>query len=104
MSIEVTLRHTSDNEGIKKYAWSRAEKILSQFPKVDSIHVVLDEQRHLHEAEFIVHQKGLTAIGAKERADSFATVIDSAAASAEKQLKKQHDKKIDAHHGAGAKV
>ena len=104
MSIEVTLRHTDDNEGIKNYAQSRAEKILLQFPKVDSIHVVLDVQRHLFEAEFIVHEKGMTAIGAKEHSDSFMSVIDTAAARAEKQLKKLHDKRISSHHAAGAKV
>lgn len=105
MSIEVTLRHTDDNEGIKNFAQSRAEKILLMFPKVDSIHVVLDVQRHLFEAEFIVHQKGMTAVGAKEHSDSFMSVIDIAAARAEKQLKKLHDKQISSHHHpAGAKA
>jgi len=103
MSIEVTLRHTSDDEGIKNYAQNRAERILSQFPKVDSVHVVLDVQRHLYEAEFVVHQKGMTAVGAKEHSDSFVSVIDTAAARAEKQLKKLHDKRISSHHGVGAK-
>lgn len=104
MSIEVTLRHTDDNEGIKNYAQSRAERIILQFPKVDSIHVVLDVQRHLYEAEFIVHQKGLTAIGAKEHSESFHSVIDTAAARAEKQLKKLHDKRISAHHAIAARA
>jgi len=100
MSIEVTLRHNSANEGVKRYAEARAEKILLQYPKVDSIHVVLDMQRHLFEAEFIVHQRGLTAVGAKEHAANPQAVIDTAAARAEKQLKKLHDKRITAHQGA----
>ena len=100
MSIEVTLRHNLANEGLKRYAEARAEKILLQFPKVDSIHVVLDMQRHLFEAEFVVHQRGFTAVGAKEHAASPQAVIDTAAARAEKQLKKLHDKRITAHQGA----
>jgi ribosomal subunit interface protein len=100
MSIEVTLRHSSANEGLKRYAEARAEKILLQYPKVDSVHVVLDMQRHLFEAEFVVHQKGLTAVGAKEHAANPQSVIDTAAARAEKQLKKLHDKRITVHQGA----
>jgi len=94
MSIEITLRHNSANDGVKQYAEARAEKILLQFPKVDSIHVVLDMQRHLFEAEFVVHQKGMTAVGVKEHAANAQAVIDIAAARAEKQLKKLHDKRI----------
>ncbi len=104
MSIEVTLRHCSANEGLKQYAVARAEKILLQFPKVDSIHVILDMQRHLFEAEFVVHQKGVTAVGAKEHAASAQAVIDTAAARAEKQLKKVHDKRIRAHQGVAARA
>jgi len=100
MSIEVTLRHNSANEGLKEYAEGRARKIILQFPKVDSVHVILDMQRHLFEAEFIVHQKGLTAVGVKEHAANPQAVIDTAAARAEKQLKKLHDKRITAHQGA----
>ncbi len=104
MSIEVTLRHKTANEDLKDYAYSRAERIMMQFPKVDSVHVVLDMQRHLYEAEFVVHQKGLTAVGAKEHSDSFQSVIDIAAARAEKQLKKRHDKRITINQGAMAKA
>ncbi|MDA3923492.1 MAG: HPF/RaiA family ribosome-associated protein [Kiritimatiellae bacterium] len=102
MSIEVTLRHNSANEGLKQYAEVRAEKILLQFPKVDSIHVVLDMQRHLFEAEFVVHQKGVTAVGVKEHASSPHAAIDTAGARAEKQLRKLHDKRITVHQGVRA--
>jgi len=102
MSIEVTLRHNSASEDLKKYAETRAEKIILQYPKVDSVHVILDMQRHLYEAEFVVHQKGMTAVGVKEHAANPQAVIDTAAARAEKQLKKMHDKKVLVHHGAKA--
>jgi len=104
MSIEVTLRHITANDELKTYAQNRAERILLQFPKVDSIHVILDMQRHLFEAEFIVHQKGLTAVGVKEHSLNPQSVIDTAAARAEKQLKKLHDKRISAHQGTAARV
>lgn len=97
MSIEVTIRHINSAPGIKEYAEERANKLVEQFPRVESVHVVIDVQRHLYEAEFIVQQKGLTAVGAKEHADSARAVIDIAAARAEKQLRKTIGKRVSAH-------
>lgn len=97
MPIEVTLRHLNAAPGIKEYAATRASKLVEQFPRVESVHVVIDVQRHLYEAEFVVQQKGLTAVGAKEHADSARAVIDTAAARAEKQLRKTLSKRVDAH-------
>ena len=97
MPIEVTFRHLNANEVLKTYAELRANRLMQEFPKVESVHVILDVQRHLYEAEFIVQQKGLTAVGAKEHAANARSVIDTAAARAEKQLRKTRCKKVSAH-------
>lgn len=97
MSIEVTIRHLNAAPGLKEYAEQRASKLMEQFPRVESIHVIVDVQRHLYEAEFVVKQKNLTAVGAKEHADSARAVIDTAAARAEKQLRKTLSKRVTAH-------
>jgi len=97
MPIEVTMRHQNARAGIKEYAEMRAAKLIEQFPRVESVHVIIDVQRHLYEAEFVVQQKGLTAVGAKEHADSARAVIDTAAARAEKQLRKTLSKRVSAH-------
>jgi len=97
MPIEVTIRHQNAAPGLKAYAEARAEKLVEQFPRVESVHVIIDVQRHLYEAEFIVQQKGMTAVGAKEHADSASAVIDTAAARAEKQLRKTISKRVSAH-------
>ncbi len=97
MSIEVTIRHLNSAPGLKEYAEERAKKLIGQFPRVESVHVIIDVQRHLYEAEFIVQQKGVTAVGAKEHAASARAVIDIAAARAEKQLRKTISKRVTAH-------
>jgi ribosomal subunit interface protein len=97
MPIEVTIRHLNAAPGIKEYAELRATKLVEQFPRVQSVHVIIDVQRHLYEAEFIVQQKGLTAVGAKEHAANARAVIDTAAARAEKQLRKTILKRVSAH-------
>ena len=97
MPIEITVRHLNADAGLKAYAETRAEKLIQAFPKVESVHVIVDVQRHLFEAEFIVQQKGMTAVGAKEHASSARAVIDTAAARAERQLRKTRAKKVNAH-------
>ena len=97
MPIEVTVRHVNADTGLKEYAELRAAKLIREFPKVESVHVIIDVQRHLFESEFIVQQKGLTAVGAKEHAANARAVIDTAAARAEKQLRKTRCKKVNAH-------
>lgn len=94
MSIEVTTRHDKIGVGVKNYAEQRARKIKEQFPRVESVRVVIDMQRSLYEADVIVQQKGVTAVGAKEHADNARAVIDIAAARAEKQLRKTIKKRI----------
>jgi len=97
MPIEVTIRHQDTDVGLKAYAEKRAKRLMEEFPKIESVHVVVDVQRHLFVAEFIVQQKGLTAVGAKEHAASAVAVIDTAAARAEKQLRKTINKRVNAH-------
>lgn len=97
MPIEVTIRHLDTDERLKAYAEARAEKLIQEFPKVESVHVIIDIQRHLYEAEFVVQQKGMTAVGAKEHASNARAVIDTAAARAEKQLRKTLSKRASAH-------
>lgn len=103
MTIEVTIRHQEASAWVKEYAQARAERLAEQFPKVESVHVVIDVQRHLYEAEFIVQQKGMTTVGAKELAGNARAVIDTAAARAEKQLRKWRRKRVDMHVRAGAR-
>jgi ribosomal subunit interface protein len=90
MSIEVNVRHEVD-AATKKFAELHAEQcadqIVSKFNKVDNVHVVLDHQRHLYEAEFVAHVKGHT-VRAKEHASNLRSAIDTAAARVITQLRK----------------
>ena len=97
MIIEVTMRHQNAAAGLKDYAEARAAKLVEQFPRVASVHVIIDVQRHLYEAEFVVQQKGVTAVGAKEHAATARAAIDTAASRAEKQLRKSLTKRQTAH-------
>ena len=89
MSIEVTMRHSDVKiESLKDYAQKRMEKLQAGFPKVTKISIVIDvdAKKHMYMAEVVANRLGETAVGAKEFSESAKSVIDAAAARAERQL------------------
>ncbi|MBE6383094.1 MAG: HPF/RaiA family ribosome-associated protein [Lentisphaerae bacterium] len=95
MSIEVTMRHTDVRiEALKNYAEARMQKLQEKFPKVTTINLVIDVdvKKHMYMAEVIANRLGETAVGAKEFSESAKSVIDTAAARAERQLLKMRVK------------
>jgi len=89
MSIEVTMRHSDVRiESLKEYAEKRMARLKDKFPKVSKVSVVIDvdAKKHMYMAEVVANRLGETAVGAKEFSESAKSVIDSAAARAERQL------------------
>jgi len=97
MPIEITVRHDKTNEVDRLYAEKRAAHLIDKLKKIDNVRVVLDRQRHLFEAEFIVEQNGHILAEAREHSDSLTAAIDTAVARIIKQIRKaenKHDKAI----------
>ena len=89
MSIEVTMRHSDVRiEAMKEYAQQRMEKLKAAFPKVSRVSIVIDVdvKKHMYMAEVVATRLGETAVGAKEFSESAKSVIDAAAARAERQV------------------
>lgn len=89
MSIEVTMRHSDVRiEALKEYAEKRMAKLKENFPKVTKVSVVIDvdAKKHMYMAEVVANRLGEVAVGAKEFSESAKSVIDTAAARAERQL------------------
>jgi ribosomal subunit interface protein len=89
MSIEITMRHSDVRiESLKEYAEKRMAKLKENFPKVTKVACVIDidVKKHMYMAEVIANRLGETAVGAKEFSESAKSVIDTAAARAERQL------------------
>ncbi|MBQ1568868.1 MAG: HPF/RaiA family ribosome-associated protein [Kiritimatiellae bacterium] len=95
MAIEVTMRHSDVRiEALKEYAEARMARLQEKFPKVTSINIVIDvdAKKHMYMAEVVANRLGETAVGAKEFSESAKSVIDTAAARAERQLLKMRVK------------
>jgi ribosome-associated translation inhibitor RaiA len=95
MNIEVTMRHSDVRiEALNEYAQKRMKQLAERFPKVTKIALVIDidVKKHMYMAEVVANRLGETAVGAKEFSESAKSVIDSAAARAERQLLKMRIK------------
>jgi len=89
MSVEVTMRHSDVRiDSMKEYAEKRMARLKEKFPKVTKVQLVIDVdvKKRMYTAEVVANRLGETAVGAKEFSDSAKSVIDAAAARAERQL------------------
>lgn len=92
MAIEVTARHMDIGVDTQEYAREKAEKLMQEFPGVEFIHVILDNQKHIYSAELVVQGKNHTRIEAEDSSDDVIASLDTAVDRAERQLRKQKDK------------
>jgi ribosomal subunit interface protein len=89
------MRHSDVRiEALKEYAEKRMKQLAERFPKVTKVAIVIDidVKKHMYMAEVVANRLGSTAVGAKEFSESAKSVIDSAAARAERQLLKMRIK------------
>lgn len=86
-TIEVTTRNDKITAAGQAYAKVRASKILEQFPRAENVHVILDKQRHLFQAEVVVQRRSERLVGVSQHAENLRSAIDTAAARVEKQLR-----------------
>jgi ribosomal subunit interface protein len=101
MSIEITARHMNAPEA-KAHANERAEQLVEEFPRIESIHVILDTEKHHCKAEFVVRAKNHIHKEASETDEEMIVAIDRAFARTEKQMRKLRDKVQD-HRGHASK-
>jgi ribosomal subunit interface protein len=100
VNVEVTLRHSDVRiEALREYAEERMKKLSAAFPKATKVACVvdIDVKKHMYMAEVIVNRLGATAVGAKEFSESGKSVIDAAAARAERQLLRMRTKIRENH-------
>lgn len=91
MIVEITTRHTKA-AGAQEYAEQQVRELNEAFPRIEHIQVVLDIQKHVHEAELIIRGKAHLDITATGTADAFGPAIDIAIDRASKQLRRFEDK------------
>jgi len=99
MAIEITARHERIGTELQRHARAKAEELCRDFPKAEHVHVVLEIERHLYRAEFVVQHKRSSYVGMAEAEDNMIAAIDTAADKAARQMRKRRSKQVAARHG-----
>ncbi len=97
MQVHITGRHIEISDGIREHIYGKIERTLVDFPRVEDVRVVLDQQKLQHMAEVLVQGKNIHVEG-KSSSENLFTAIDEALEKAEHQLRKLRQKIQDVHH------
>ena len=98
MSIEVTIRHTDVAESMKQHATEKAAEIMKEFTLAESVRVILDRQKFLYRAEFVVQGKHHLRLESSGESEGIIQAIDVALDRIVSQLRKA-EKKVQEHRG-----
>jgi len=98
MNISVTCRHMEVTESLREYTLEKTANQLKEFPRVESVHVILDVQKHNHRAEVVVQGANHIRVEADETSTDMYNSIDVALEKTARQLRKLRDKVQDHKH------
>jgi len=97
MQVSITGRHVNVTDNIKAHVDEKLERCLGMFPKIETVHVVLDQEKHDNVAEVVVQAANHIRITSTERSENLYDAIDRAVEHTELQMRKQRDKVQDYH-------
>jgi putative sigma-54 modulation protein len=92
VQINVTGRHMEVTDALREHAEEKIARELAEFPRVQSVHVILAVEKYRHTAEIVAQAPHHIRVEAKEESDDMYVSIDRAAEKIEKQLHKVWDK------------
>jgi len=97
MQVSITGRHVNVTDNIKDHVNEKLERCLGMFPRIETVHVILDMENRDYVAEIVVQAANHIRVTSTEKSENMYDAIDRAAEHAERQLRKQRDKVQDHH-------
>ncbi len=103
MQITVTGRHVDVTDNIRNHVEAKVEQDLGIFRRIESVHVILDVEKHRRLAEVVIQGKAHIRVDAKAESDDLYASIDSAVEKAARQMERIKDKieNHKTHEGLG---
>ncbi len=100
MIINLTGRHVEITDALRAHVEERIRAALADFPRVESVHVVLNLEKHRHIAEIDVRGPHHLRVEAREETHDMYAAFDNAVEKALKQMRRWADK-VHEHKGVG---
>ena len=97
MQVSITGRHVTITDNVKAHIDEKIERCLGMFPRIESVHVILDVEKLNQVAEIVIQAANHIRISSTEKSENLYDAIDRAAEHAERQMRKHRDK-VQEHH------
>ena len=101
MQISITARQCEISPGVRQFAQQRLERIQKYAHDIHGIHVILRQERNVHEAEITVRLKGHELVSTHAHTEPGAA-IELAADRLEEQVRRLKDRRSDRKQRPGA--
>ncbi len=95
MQTSVTGRHMEISDALRDYTHDRVEHAMAEFPRIESVHIILAVEKYRQLAEIVVKAPNHIVVDAKDESDDMYVSIDGAVEKAAKQLRRHWDKMQD---------
>lgn len=100
MQVSITGRHVNVTNNVKEHVNEKLERCLGVFPRIESVHVILDMEKRDYVSEVVVQGSNHIRLTSKDKSDNMYDSIDRSIEHAERQMRKQRDKVQDHHKPA----
>lgn len=97
MQITITGRHVNVTDNVKAHVNDKLERCLGLFPRIESVRVILDEEKINKVSEVVIQGASHIRITATEKSENLYDAIDRSIEHAERQMRKQRDKVQEYH-------
>ena len=97
MQVSITGRHVNVTDNVKAHVSEKVERCLGVFPRVETIRVILDEEKIEKVAEVLIQGADHIRVTSVEKSENLYDAIDRAIEHAERQMRKQRDKVLEHH-------
>ena len=97
MKVSITGRHVTVTDNVKLHIEDKLERCLGIFPRIESVHVILDIENRDQISEIVIQASNHIRVTSTERSENLFDAIDRSIEHAERQMRKQRDK-IQDHH------
>ena len=97
MQISITGRHVTVTDNVKTHLNEKLERCLGMFPRIETVHVILDMEKRDYVSEVVLQAANHVRISSTEKSENMYDAIDRSVEHAERQMRKQRDKVQDHH-------
>ncbi len=97
MQVSITGRHVNVTDNIKTHLDEKLERCLGMFPRIETVHVILDMEKRDYVSEVVIQAANHIRVTSTEKSENMYDAIDRSVEHAERQLRKQRDKVQDHH-------